>query len=178
MIIDAINKINEEMAVLTEERVPAMPIVAYLVQRLDNDEGLAALVNQPHKTLQKCFDYVYEQVLKRVEKKAGTVVVHVNDNEVYLIATDYYLIDDEELERQKAEERAAQAAADEARIAENQARAAELKVQQEAHKSQLAVTKKRSQGQLSMFDLMGDGDDTGDDDGGDSNNENLGQEAA
>jgi len=61
MVADAINKIKSSMEDLQEKRVPAEPIVRYLTGRLEGDEKFAALIMQEHKTVEKCFDFVYAQ---------------------------------------------------------------------------------------------------------------------
>ena len=100
MLQEAIKKITDSMEDCTEKRVPAEPIARYLVGKCGEDEELAGLVMQEHKTLQKCFDFVYEQVKNHLNGASGWI----EDNDVYMMALDYFSLDDAELERQKAEE--------------------------------------------------------------------------
>ena len=149
MIADAIRKINEQMDGLSEKRVPATPIVKYLVERLESDEKLASLVNQEHKTLKKCFDFVYEQASKHAKGTSG--MYWIDDNDVYLMAIDYFLADDAELERIKAEEAAEAEEKRKLRQEENRKSAQERAAQLEAEKAQKAVDKKQAQGQMSLL---------------------------
>ena len=159
MIADAIRKINDGMVGLGEKRVPAAPIAKFLLSRLENDEELAAFVNQDHKTLQKCFDFVHEQALKHLDKKNGWI----DDDEVYQMAVDYYFADDAELERQKAEKAAQDKIESDKRMEESRVRAAERTAEFEAEKSRKAIEKKQAPGQICMFSAFG-GDEGGDDD--------------
>lgn len=96
----AIKKIEEAMQDCKETRVPAEPIAEYLKAKCREDEAFAALVIQEHKTLDKCFAFVYEQARKHLEGKNGWI----KDNDVFAMAADYFALDDAELERQKSEE--------------------------------------------------------------------------
>ena len=151
MIADAIEKIDDEMVNLDEKRVPALPIVNYLTEQLEGDEKLAELVNQEHKTLEKCFEFVYEQAKKHLNNSNGWI----DDNEVYLMAIDYYLADDAELERQKAIEAAENEEKRKVQAEENRIRSEERAAAAQAEKAQKAVAKKQVEGQMSLLDLAG-----------------------
>ena len=144
---DAIKKINESMDGLKENRVPAVPIAKYLTGRLEDDENLAAQVIQDHKTLQKCFDFVYEQVRKHLDSKNGWI----DDDEVYQMAVDYFQADDAELERKKAEQTAIKEAERKRQSEENRRLSEERKAKAESEKAQKALDKKQSTGQISLF---------------------------
>ena len=165
MIVDAINKIKSSMEGLKEKRVPAEPIIKYLTGRMEDDAEFATLIMQEHKTLQKCFDFVYEQARNHLNNQNGWI----DDEEVYLMAADYFLADDAELERQKAETKAKEDEKRKQREAKNRILAEERKAKTEADNavkaeqkrieaSQKAAKKKQSENQLSLFDF-GDDDD-------------------
>lgn len=157
MIADAIKKINDEMGDLEEKRVPAAPIVKYLIERLESDEKLSALVNQTHKTLKKCFDFVYEQVRKhageQTDKQSNTV--WIDDNDVYLMAVDYFLADDAELERIKVAKEVEEDKKRQERMEENRINAENIAKQAALDKAQKALDKKQAPGQMSLLDLAG-----------------------
>jgi len=154
MIDDAIKKINDEFEGLSSEnRVPAAPIVKYLTERLqgENDEELAANVMQEHKTMHKCFDFVYEQAKNHLGSKNGWI----EDGEVYAMAVDYFTMDDAELERKKAEEAAKKAEENARRNEEDAAKAAEVKAKKDAEtkakKAEKKAEKNKTEGQISLF---------------------------
>ena len=147
MIAAALEKINTAMADCQEKRVPAEPIVKYLLEKCGEDEELAGLVIQEHKTLGKCFEFVYEQVKNHLDSKDGWV----EDNDVYLMALDYFNLDDAELERRKEQEQAQREQERRQREQEYQRKADELKEQKARETKQKALAKKYSEDQLSLF---------------------------
>jgi hypothetical protein len=162
MIADAIKKIKDSMEGMDEKRVPAEPISKYLINRMESDEQLAAFFVQEHKTLQKCFDFVYEQVKKHLDSKPGWV----EDNDVYLMAVDYIIADDAALEKQKAEDEAKEAEARKVREEQNRILMEERRVKSDSDKAEKdakkkaeaakkALEKKQAPGQISLFDDWG-----------------------
>jgi len=150
---DAILKINSSTEQSKETRVPAEPIAIYLAKRCEEDAEFAAQVAQEHKTMDKCFSFVYEQAKKHLNGTNGWI----DDNEVYSMAVDYFRLDDEELERKKAEE-------EEKRKIEKEKRAAEAKekqdaaVEQKAQETKQKAAKKSAaskvlEGQQSLFEF-------------------------
>ena len=150
---DAILKINSGTEKLKETRVPAEPIAQFLVKMCEEDAELAAQVVQEHKTMDKCFAFVYEQARKHLDGKDGWI----DDNEVYLMAVDYFRLDDEALELQKAEEDAKREAETQKRIAESkekQAAANEQKAQDAKQKAaKKSAASKVLDGQQSLFEF-------------------------
>lgn len=65
----------------------ADPIIAYLLKRCEEDQGLAEDVMQEGKTWSKCFNYIVEQARKVPRSGSG---VAVEDHVVYEWAEDYY----------------------------------------------------------------------------------------
>ena len=64
----------------------ADPIIAYLLKRCEEDQGLAEDVMQEGKTWSKCFNYIIEQARKQSNGKSTAV----EDRVVYEWAEDYY----------------------------------------------------------------------------------------
>lgn len=62
-------------------------IIAYLLKRCEEDQGLAEDVMQEGKTWNKCFSYIVEQARKQSN---GRSPVAVEDQDVYEWAEDYY----------------------------------------------------------------------------------------
>lgn len=65
----------------------ADPVIAYLLKRCEEDQGLAEDVMQDGKTWNKCFDYIVDQARKVPRSGSG---VAVEDHVVYEWAEDYY----------------------------------------------------------------------------------------
>lgn len=64
----------------------AEPIIAYLLKRCEEDQGLAEDVMQEGKTWNKCFNYIVEQARKQSNGRSTAV----EDRVVYEWAEDYY----------------------------------------------------------------------------------------
>lgn len=64
----------------------ADPIIAYLLKRCEEDQGLAEDVMQEGKTWSKCFNYIVEQARKQSNGRSA----YVEDSVVYEWAEDYY----------------------------------------------------------------------------------------
>ena len=63
----------------------AEPIIAYLLKRCEEDQGLAEDVMQEGKTWNKCFNYIVEQARKQSNGRSTAV----EDQVVYEWAEDY-----------------------------------------------------------------------------------------
>ena len=96
----AVNKINNQAQDCQEKRVPAEPIIIFLKKHCVGNDEFGALVIQEHKTLIKCFNFVFERAKNHLNGVNGWI----EDNDIYMMAEDYFSFDDAELERQKAEE--------------------------------------------------------------------------
>ena len=166
-INDAVSKINASKGETKHSWISDLisPIAIYLQSKLEGgDEELAAQVTLEHKTYQKCIDFVAVQCEKHL---GGKVNGQISDNDVYLMAIEYFRADDAELERQKAADEAAEAESRKKRDAENKrlseeriAKANADKALRDADKkveaSKKAVQKKQAAGQLGLFDLEED----------------------
>lgn len=75
----------------------AEPVIAYLLKRCEEDQGMAEDVSQEHKTWNKCFSYIVNQAKKQAKGSNSTAV---EDRVVYEWAEDYYHKDDK-VEAQK-----------------------------------------------------------------------------
>ena len=125
------------------------PIAKFLQGSLeDGDEELAALIMLEHKTFQKCIDFVAKQCEKHLGgKRSG----HIPDAEVYQMSVDYFTMDDAELERQQALEEAEKEKLRKKQIEANQRLREEREEKAKTEKADLAVQKKQSEGQISLF---------------------------
>ena len=69
----------------------ADPIIAYLMKRCEEDQGLAEDVLQEGKTWNKCFEYIAEQASKQAIKCSNNKATAIVDDPVaYEWAEDYY----------------------------------------------------------------------------------------
>ena len=78
----------------------ADPVIKYLLERLEQSNSLAVDICQPHKTWDKCNEYIY----KRAEKQATQGRCAVRSDIVFEWAEDYYHRNDKAEEAKKAEE--------------------------------------------------------------------------
>lgn len=78
-------KLEEEKKKATQKNF-ADPVIAYLIKRCEEDQGLAEDVMQEAKTWKKCFDYIVGQARKQSNGRSTAVEDHV----VYEWAEDYY----------------------------------------------------------------------------------------
>jgi hypothetical protein len=143
----AINRIDEAMSDCAEKRVPAEPIAEFLKGKCGSDADFATLVLQEHKTLEKCFAFVYEQAQKHLNRQNGWI----SDNDVFAMALDYFALDDEEIERKNAEEKQKQELERQQQEEKRKQKAAEAKEQKDREAMQKRLDKKTSEGQISLF---------------------------
>ena len=94
-------RLQREVKDAKNRHVPMVPIANRLTAFCETDAGLCVQILLPHKSLDKCFSYVEEQVRKKIDVGRGWI----DDDEVYKMAVDYYSLDDAEAERIKEEER-------------------------------------------------------------------------
>lgn len=99
--LKAIEKLNNEMSSSSDNNY-TKPIIKYLIERCNEDEGLAEDICQKHKTWKKCFDFIKEQARKLAKDNCCVV----SNDTVYEWAEDYYHKDDKAEEEQKAKEKA------------------------------------------------------------------------
>jgi len=147
MVQTAIEKITAMMADCQEKRVPAEPIMRFLLQKCEGDEEFSGMVTQEHKTLAKCFSFVHEQACNHLDKKNGWI----EDDEVYMMAVDYFNLDDEEHERKKAQEAEQREEERKQQAAESAQKMAETKELKAKEAKQKSLAKKINEDQLSLF---------------------------
>lgn len=127
----------------------AEPIIGYLLNRCEEDEGVAEDVAQEHKTWDKCFDYIYEQARKQATGNRAAV----RDDVVYEWAEDYYHKDDKAEEEKKAKE-----AAERKKKQEDEAIKAKAVPKAEVPKPKKELEPKKNSkdmdGQLDLFSMM------------------------
>lgn len=93
MLEKAINLLNDELKKEHSEMVPAVPIINYLISKCENSEEFAERIVLENKSLKECFEYVLQEVKKKLNNKNGWI----DDPEVYGMAEHYYLSDEEGL---------------------------------------------------------------------------------
>ncbi len=89
----AIEKLKRELKESKDKRVPAGPIVKHLIFKCKEDEGFTKRVELKEKTLKSCFNYVFNEVKKKLNGVSGWIT----DNEVYKMAETYWLLNITEL---------------------------------------------------------------------------------
>jgi len=73
----------------SSKTVPSIPIANYLINKCKEDEKLAYRVSLKSKSLKECFDYVYQEVKKKLKEVSGWI----NDSDVYEMAETYFNLD-------------------------------------------------------------------------------------
>ncbi len=144
----AVLKITDGMKDNDNNKVPAEPIAEFLKKKCGEDGEFAALVTQAHKTLAKCLNFVHEQAKKHLNNCSGWI----GDDEVYAMAADYFIMDDAEIERKKAEDQAKREEEARIRREESQRKAEEAKTQKAREARQTAEAAKLDKDQLSLFE--------------------------
>ena len=124
----------------------AKPIIEFIIGKCEEEE-FAALVMQEHKTLEKALDFVMEQAKKHLNSKSG----YIPPDEVFAMVNDYFVMDDEALERKKAEEAAKREEENKRRAEEQRAKDAEKQELKKAEAKKKAAAKKQHEDQLSLF---------------------------
>ena len=124
----------------------ADPIIAYLLKRCEEDQGLAEDVMQEGKTWSKCFNYIIEQARKQSNGRSA----YVEDSVVYEWAEDYYhkYEKPEPVKKEKGKKPATtkKAEASTKKVAENR---------KDVQKTEKTSTKSSGlNGQMSLFDLL------------------------
>lgn len=154
-------KLKMEMEA-AEDKSFAEPVIGYLLERCNEDEGLAEDVVQEHKTWQKCLNYIYDQAKRQVKGRCAVV----RNDVVYEWAEDYYRKDDKAEEQEKAKKLAEAKAWREKEAAEKKNTKAagtgkidKAPVPKKAEAPKETSNPKRNgkdiDGQLDMFSIMG-----------------------
>lgn len=92
-------KLEEELE-KSKDKTFSKPIIEYLLGRCEEDKGLAQDIEQPHKTWDKCFEYIYNQARKHAKGNRACI----REDVVYEWAEDYYRKDDKAESEKKAKE--------------------------------------------------------------------------
>ena len=93
----AAEKLDKELK-KAKEKDFAEPIIGYLKQRINEDEGFAEDVLKESKTWSGCFSYVYDQAKKMA---GGQKALGVRNDVVFEWAEDYFRKDDKDLKASK-----------------------------------------------------------------------------
>lgn len=109
-------KLSEEMLVLKDPEFASV-IGTYLLNQAKEDQELDQLILQPHKSLQRCMDYIlekaYQAALERAKKKGRDKIpersgIGIAHTEVFAWANQYFYVDDlkkvQEKEKKEKEE--------------------------------------------------------------------------
>ncbi len=89
----AVDKLTDELK-KAKEKDFAEPIIEYLTQRVNDDEGFAEDVLKETKVWSKCFSFIYEQA----KKLAGSQkAIGVRNDMVFEWAEDYFRKEDKDL---------------------------------------------------------------------------------
>lgn len=158
----AVQKLEKEKAD-AKNKAFSDPIIGYLIERCEEDSGLADDVLQEHKTWKKCFDYIFGEARKQAQGNCAAI----RDEVVYEWAEDYYHRDDkaeEEKKAKEAEERKKKAA-EQKKKGETQKKKDDEKKKEELvpKKAEKKVEEKPQQkkksneldGQMDLFSMMG-----------------------
>lgn len=102
---ESVKKRAKEKLEAEREKAPSEDftesVIAYLIKRCEEDQGMAEDVLQENKTWNKCCSYISEQAIKQARKLLnGVKYSAVEDRVVYEWAEDYYHKDDK-VEAQK-----------------------------------------------------------------------------
>ncbi len=89
----AADKLAEELK-NAKEKDFAEPIIEYLIQRVNDDEGFAEDVLKETKVWSKCFSFIYEQAKKLAGSKKA---IGVRNDMVFEWAEDYFRKEDKDL---------------------------------------------------------------------------------
>lgn len=155
------DKLKEELS-KAKDKSFADPIIGYLLERCDEDEGLAEDVCQDHKTWSRCLDYIYSQAKKAAKNSRQCAV---RNDVVFEWAEDYYHADDKEKAKtatkkeaeSKAREEAAKKREEAAKTSSVSAKKNVPKKEEKKQPDKKPAEKKNTAGmtgQMSMFDFM------------------------
>lgn len=127
----SIKRINEQSDT-GDNGVPAIAIYLWLLDRVKSDVELAKRTLLKSKTLAKSFEYLTEVAYNRAKaiheiNHKNKVGVGMSDNEIFTLIEEYYMLDDYEIDKRKAEEKAKAEEAKKKAEAERKAKAAEQK---------------------------------------------------
>ncbi len=101
-------KLEKELKAAKDKNF-ADPIIGHLLERCEEDEGLAQDVAQDHKAWKKCLGYIYGKARKQAAGNRAAARddgVFVPDDVVFEWAEDYYHEDDKAEEEKKAAQEA------------------------------------------------------------------------
>lgn len=152
-------KLEEELK-KAEDTTFAELVIKQLLNRCEEDSGLAQDVIQEHKTWSKCVDYIHNEAKKQMRKMQAVI----RDVVVYEWAEDYYHKDDKAEEEAKAKEEAERIKRQ--KEIEKKAERTKKSVTKDTNKKLLKeepikkqeTTKKNTkdiEGQMDLFSMMG-----------------------
>lgn len=127
----SIKRINEQSDT-SDNGVPAIAIYLWLLDRVKSDVELAKRTLLKSKTLAKSFEYLTEVACNRAKaiheiNHKNKVGIGMSDNEILTLIEEYYMLNDYEIDKRKAEEKAKAEEAKKKAEAERKAKAAEQK---------------------------------------------------
>lgn len=174
-IVEFMDKTDEEIISLAEKRiesqsnissgpVPAILIYKWVVKELKNNVEFAKRTLIKSKSLQKSFDYVMSIAESRAKKQAkmtgaNCCCVGMSDDEILELIKEYYNLNDYELDKKKAEEKAKAEANRKAKEAERKAKSKSSSTQskktKKAEKTQKSTAEKKKDEQPDLFSMLG-----------------------
>lgn len=92
---DAIELLKVEIENEHDKMIPAEPILNYLIAKAKDDREFSQRVMLEGKTVKKCFEYVLQEVKKALDSKSG----YLEDQIVYNMAVDYFVLEGELVEK-------------------------------------------------------------------------------
>lgn len=127
----SIKRINEQSDT-GDNGVPAIAIYLWLLDRVKSDVELAKRTLLKSKTLEKSFEYVSGIAYNRAKAIHETssqkaIGIGMSSTDIFTLIEEYYMLDDYEIDKRKAEEKAKAEEAKKKAEAERKAKAAEQK---------------------------------------------------
>lgn len=159
-------KLEKELKAAKDKNF-ADPVIGHLLERCEEDEGLAQDVAQDHKAWKKCLGYIYGKARKQAADNRAAARddgVFVPDDVVFEWAEDYYHEDDKAEEEKKAAQEAKKksrqkkkAANKETEAQEKHGKTASAPAKEEGRPKKSAEPKKSGkelEGQIDLFSMI------------------------
>lgn len=145
----AIEKLKRESKEVKNKRVPAEPIVKYLINKCEADPKFSERIKIENKNLKRCFDYVFDEVKKKLEGVNGWVA----DDEVYQMAETYWRLNITELKDIEIKKTSTKNKKEEPKIIKNENKEKKLSKNKLNEKEEVKAILDNQQ--VSIFDMMG-----------------------
>ncbi len=142
----SIKRINEQSDT-GDNGVPAIAIYLWLLDKIKSDVDLAKRTLLKSKTLAKSFEYVSGIAYNRAKvihetSSQKAIGIGMSSTEIFTLIEEYYMLDDYEIDKRKAEEKAKAEEAKKKAEAERKAKAAEQKAKTSTSKAKKSSSAK------------------------------------